>query len=72
VIRARICEGRGFLGIQFDEIRNAASEPVISSGASNVQVRVIRTDEDRIIAKAVFRMLAGTQTIHCKSQGIGP
>ena len=63
VIRARICEDLGFLGIQLDEIRNAAGEPVISADASHVQVRVIRTDEDVIIAKAVFRILAGTQTI---------
>lgn len=61
-IRARICEGLSFLGVQFDEIRNAAGEPVISADASHVQVRIIRTDEDVIIAKAVFRMLAGTET----------
>jgi len=60
VIRARICEGLGFLGIQFDENRNTAGEPVISAAASNAQVRVIRTDEGVIIAKAVFRILAGT------------
>ena len=61
-IRARICEGLSFLGVQFDENRNAAGEPVISADAGHVQVRVIRTDEDVIIAKAVFRMLAGTET----------
>ena len=61
-IRARICEGLSFLGIQFDENRNAAGEPVISVDAGHVQVRVIRTDEDVIIAKAGFRMLAGTET----------
>ena len=41
VIRARICEGLGFLGIQFDEMRNAAGEPVISADASRAPVRVI-------------------------------
>ncbi|MGE3703548.1 MAG: acetate/propionate family kinase, partial [Hyphomicrobiaceae bacterium] len=60
-IRARICEGLSFLGVQFDENRNAAGEPVISADAGHVQVRVIRTDEDVIIAKAVFRILAGTR-----------
>ena len=63
VIRARICEGLGFLGIQLDEIRNAAGEPVISTDASHAQVRVIHTDEDVIIAKAVFRILSGIQSI---------
>ena len=62
VIRTRICAGLGFLGIQSDENRNAAGEPVISADASRVQVRVIRTDEDLIIAKAVFRILAGAQS----------
>ena len=62
-IRARICDGLGFLDIRFDEIRNAAGEPVISVDASRAQVRVIRTDEDVIIAKAVFRILAGIPTI---------
>jgi acetate kinase len=68
-IRARICEGLGFLGVQFDENRNAAGEPVISADAGHVQVRVIRTDEDVIIAKAVFRLLAATQASqHTRSE----
>lgn len=62
VIRARICEGLGFLGIQFDEIRNAAGEPVISADASHAQVRVIRTNEEVMIAKAVGRVLDGPGT----------
>jgi acetate kinase len=61
-IRARICDGLGFLGVHLDENRNAAGEPVISADHGHVRVRVIRTDEDVIIAKAVFRMLAGIET----------
>jgi acetate kinase len=60
VVRSRICEGLGFLGIELDDIRNAAGEPLISTDASRIQVRVIRTDEDVVIAKAVFRILDGT------------
>ncbi len=60
-IRARACEGLGFLGVQLDQNRNAAGESVISADTSHVHVRVIRTDEDVIIAKAVFRILAGTR-----------
>jgi len=59
LVRARICEGLGFLGIQFDAMRNAAGDPIISTDASQIKVRVIRTDEDVMIAKAVFRILAG-------------
>ena len=58
VIRARICEGLGFLGIRFDEARNAAGEPVISAEGSPAQARIIRTDEDVMIATAVFRIIA--------------
>ena len=50
-VRARICDGLGFLGIELDEKRNAANDGVISAAASRVTVRVIRTDEERMIAK---------------------
>jgi acetate kinase len=56
-VRARICEGLGFLGIELEEEQNAASECVISSAASRVAVRMIRTDEELMIAKTVCRVL---------------
>ena len=56
-LRARICDGLGFLGIEIEETRNAASEEVISTTAGGVTVRVIRTDEERMIAKTVCRVL---------------
>jgi acetate kinase len=57
VVRSRMCHGLGFLGIELDEQRNAANADVISSVASRVTVRVIRTDEESIIAKATARLL---------------
>jgi acetate kinase len=56
-VRARICNGLGFLGVELDEARNAANAPVISTEASPVAVRVIRTDEELMIARAVYRIL---------------
>ena len=56
-VRARICDGLGFLGIELEENRNAANEGVISKPVSRVAVRVIRTDEERMIAEAVCRVL---------------
>ncbi len=56
-VRARICDGLGFLGIELEEKRNAANEGVISAAASQVPVRVIRTDEERMIARTVYRVL---------------
>jgi len=56
-VRARICSGLGFLGIALDPARNAASAAVISTEASPATVRVIRTDEELMIARAVRRLL---------------
>jgi acetate kinase len=57
VVRTRICEGLGFLGIQLEEKRNASNEGVISSETSRVPVRVIPTDEELMIARMVRRVL---------------
>ena len=56
-IRARICRGLEFLGIRLNAARNNAGAPIISSGRSPVTVRVIRTDEEWIIARTVCRAL---------------
>jgi acetate kinase len=56
-VRARACAGLGFLGLELDEARNAANAPVISAENSRVVVRVIRTDEELMIAKAVCQVL---------------
>jgi acetate kinase len=57
VVRARICEGLAFLGIEPDRSRNAKSAAVISKNSSRVAVRVIRTDEELMIARSVRRVL---------------
>ena len=56
-IRARICDGLGFLGIELNESRNAENAAVISTDASRATVRVIRTDEELMIARSVCRVL---------------
>jgi acetate kinase len=58
-IRARICEGLGFLGIELNETRNAENEAVISTDTGRAAVRVIRTDEELMIARSVLRTCAG-------------
>ncbi len=57
VVRARICERLGFLGIALDEKRNAAGAAVISAERGRVAVRVMRTDEEWMIAQIVCRVL---------------
>jgi acetate kinase len=56
-VRQRICHELGFLGIKLDRKRNAKNAPLISSDASRVKVRVIRTDEELMIARSVCRLL---------------
>ena len=58
IVRARICAGLGFLGIELEGKRNAANEGVISIDASWVKVRVIRTDEELMIAETVCDTLS--------------
>ncbi len=58
VIRQRICGDLGFLGVAIESRRNARSAPVISPTRRRVTVRVIRTDEDLMIARSVIRVLA--------------
>ena len=55
LVRARICDGLGFLGIHLNESRNIGSAAVISAPGSKVTVRIIHTDEELMIARAVLR-----------------
>lgn len=57
LIRKRICDGLGFLGVALDAKRNAKHGPLISQDAASVRVRVIRTDEELMIARSVSRLL---------------
>ena len=56
-VRARICDGLGFLGIELEEERNAVNGGVISADTSRTTVRVIDTDEEWTIADTVRRVL---------------
>ena len=57
LVRTRICDGLGFLGIELNKARNAENAGVISTDASRTTVRVIHTDEERMIAKMVCHVL---------------
>ena len=59
-IRARICAGLEFLGLDLDADRNARALDVISGEHSAVTVRVIRTDEEWMIARSSLDLLART------------
>jgi len=56
-VRARICAGLGFLGLKLSAARNAKNVPLISADGSRVTVRIIRTDEEQMIARSVGLVL---------------
>ena len=56
-VRARICDGLGFLGIELEEKQNEANTGMISTASSRVVVRVIHTDEEQVIANTVCQVL---------------
>ncbi len=58
-VRTRICHGLAFLGLALDEDRNSVNAPVISFPTSPVTVRVIRTDEEHMIARAALEIIQG-------------
>ena len=57
LVRQRICLGLEFLGIKLDRNRNAKNASLISSNAARINVRVIRTNEELMIARLTCRAL---------------
>jgi acetate kinase len=50
-IRAEVCDGLEYLGLNIDSQRNEASEDTISSAGSKCRVRVIPTNENQMVAR---------------------
>jgi len=61
-VRARLCAGLEFLGIRLDEARNVAGESVISADDSPVSVRVMKTNEELMIARQTFAAIESART----------
>jgi acetate kinase len=59
VVRERACAELGFLGIEIDALQNRAGADTISGPGARVSVRVIETDEELVIARAVRQALDG-------------
>lgn len=57
MIRQRICERLGYVGVALNDMRNTANEDVISADSGVVAVRMIRTDEEAMIARATRRIV---------------
>lgn len=56
-VREHACDDLGYLGIELDAQCNRTNQPTISAATSRVSVRVIATDEDRMLARHAFSVL---------------
>jgi acetate kinase len=70
-IRKRICRDLEFLGFRLDDRRNDADETIISEDGSTVSVRVMKTNEELMIARHTFGLVGKSggcheQEAHCR------
>ena len=56
-VRWEITKGLTFLKVELDQRRNAAGEPVVSTDASRVVVRVIAAEENLMVARRTWTTL---------------
>jgi acetate kinase len=61
LIRARICERLGWMGIEIDHAKNAGNAQIISSDLARATVLVLPTNEELVIARAVRAIVGLTQ-----------
>jgi acetate kinase len=58
-IRARVCEGMDWIGLELDANRNADNATVLSAELSRVRVLRVATNEEIVIARGARAMLGG-------------
>ena len=56
-IRSRICSGLEFLGIRVDKRKNSKNSSVISQKRGEVEIRIIKTNEELMIARHTMKIL---------------
>lgn len=59
LIRERVCEGMGWIGLELDRERNARNDTRISTEMSRARILVVPTNEELVIARAGKRLLEG-------------
>ncbi len=57
LVREEIINGLSYLGIELDEEKNTNNETVISTNSSKVQVFMIPTNEELVIAQETYRIV---------------
>jgi acetate kinase len=61
-IRERVCRRAAWLGVDLDPAANDADGPRIGAASGRVSAWVIPTDEELMIARHTFALLAGGRT----------
>ncbi len=56
-VRERICGDLGFLGIRLHADRNSANAPIISTDNGTPVVRVMKTNEELMIARHTYDLI---------------
>jgi acetate kinase len=56
-IRRRICEGMEFLGLSLDQGLNDVNASIVSRKDSSVQIRVMKTNEELMIARHTYDLI---------------
>ena len=63
LIRARICERLGWMGMEIDHARNACNAAVVSSDLSRTTVMVLPTNEELVIARAARSLVGAAEAV---------
>lgn len=65
IVRAAVCKGLEFIGIELDSAKNAAArnEAQISAASSKVPIYIVPADEERIVARAVAQVVSSAVTV---------
>jgi acetate kinase len=61
LIRARICERLGWMGVEIDHGKNEVNAPVISSDQARTSVLIVPTNEELVIARAACAALGSIE-----------
>jgi acetate kinase len=65
VVRERVCRGLEFLGVELDPTKNASERGRavdLASDSSRVRVLLVPTNEERMIAREILRVIARSQS----------
>ncbi len=62
LIRARVCEGQAWFGIELDREANAENATVISTDLSRARVMVVPTNEELVIARAAEKLIGAARS----------